>query len=91
MKKKRVTLKIYGVVQGVFFRYNTVEKAKELQITGWAKNEPDDTVVVDAEGEENNLKKFINWCNSGPEHAKVEKIDITWNEFDNLYSNFEIK
>jgi acylphosphatase len=91
MKKKRATIKIHGIVQGVYFRYNTLEKAKQLQINGWVKNESDNTVGIDAEGEEGNLLKFIDYCKNGPDNASVEKIDIEWHDFENLHNCFEIK
>lgn len=91
MEKKRVVLKIYGIVQGVFFRYNTLEKAKELQITGWVKNAPDNTVRIDAEGEENNLQKFVDWCHDGSDRANVEKVEVEWHDSKNIYNSFEIK
>ncbi|MBU2235490.1 acylphosphatase, partial [Patescibacteria group bacterium] len=81
----------YGTVQGVFFRYNALEKAKELQITGWVKNESDKTVKIDAEGEENNLQNFIDWCHSGPDQASIKKVEIEWGDYKNMSSNFKIK
>ncbi|MBU2229242.1 acylphosphatase [Patescibacteria group bacterium] len=91
MKKKRARIRIYGIVQGVFFRYNALEKAKELQITGWVKNESDETVKIDAEGEEKNLQRFIDWCHNGPDQASVNKVEIEWDDYKNLFKNFKIK
>jgi acylphosphatase len=63
--RKRVGLKIYGKVQGVFFRDSSQRKAKELDLSGWIKNEPDGTVRITAEGEEKDLKELIEWCRAG--------------------------
>ena len=57
--KKQTVLKIYGRVQGVFFRDSSRRKAKELGLSGWVRNEPDGTVQIVAEGEEKSLKKLI--------------------------------
>ena len=45
-EKVRAHILIEGFVQGVFFRANTYERAKELQLTGWARNLPDGRVLT---------------------------------------------
>jgi len=88
---KRIIIKVYGDVQGVFFRANTQNKAKELNLVGWVRNEPDGTVKIVAEGKEENLKKLADWCYNGVRYAKVEKIDIEWQEATGEFEEFEIK
>lgn len=91
---QRLHLKIYGRVQGIFFRSSTEEKAKELELTGWVKNVNDGTVEVLAEGNQENLKKMLEWCKVGPRLAQVEKIaedwqDITKKEFSDFMVLYE--
>lgn len=88
--KQHLNIKIYGLVQGVFFRATAEEEADKLKITGFAKNEDDGSVYIEAEGEKENLEKFVQWCNLGPNMAQVEKVTV---EKINLkrYSNFTIK
>jgi acylphosphatase len=88
---KRVELKIYGLVQGVFFRDSTKEKAKELDLAGWVRNEPDGTVKVVAEGEEEKLKELIDWCKEGSPSARVEKVDVSWQDATGEFWRFEIR
>jgi acylphosphatase len=73
---KAYNLKIHGLVQGVFFRKHTKEKAIELGINGTVKNCPDGTVEVFAEGNIEVMEQFIAWCHVGPKGASVLKIDI---------------
>jgi acylphosphatase len=73
--KKHVAIKVQGVVQGVFFRASTKEKADQLGIKGFVRNEPDGGVYIEAEGEEQALKQFIAWCEHGPPRAEVEQCD----------------
>jgi acylphosphatase len=87
---KAVHLKIYGVVQGVFFRQHTMEKARELGISGWVRNCADGTVEAEAQGKEDALMKFIEWCHDGPQRAEVDKIDVTPTTLKN-FSSFQIK
>lgn len=74
---QHLNIKIYGQVQGVFFRVSAKEEAEKLGIKGFARNERDGTVYIEAEGDEVNLDKFIKWCHDGPEAAKVDKVEIT--------------
>ena len=58
----------------MFFRDSARRQANELGVTGFARNEPDGTVYIEAEGDEKTLEKFLVWCRQGPAQAKVEKV-----------------
>jgi len=88
---KQIFLKIYGRVQMVMFRDSARRQAKKLELTGWVMNKSDGTVELVAEGKEENLKQFINWCYNGPILAKVQKIDIIWEEATDKFKKFDIK
>ena len=81
---KHLNIKIYGLVQGIFFRASAKEQADKLGITGFAKNMPDGSVYIEAEGEKNNLDKFIKWCNRGPILAQVEKVEVSEGSLKNF-------
>ncbi|HEY3299112.1 MAG TPA: acylphosphatase [Armatimonadota bacterium] len=89
MAVKRITATVHGYVQGVGFRYYTQEIARELGLTGWVRNNWDETVEVVAEGEEGLLAKFIGMLKQGPNRAEVESIDVRredpTGEFDRFY------
>lgn len=88
--KKRFLVRVFGRVQGVGFRYFTLSKAKLLGINGYVRNMPDGSVLVDCEGDEENLKMFLAYLKEGPHFAKVERIEL--NEiFPEGYHDFEIK
>ncbi|MBU2037403.1 acylphosphatase [Patescibacteria group bacterium] len=90
--KRRVDLKIHGRVQGVFFRDSSQRKAKELNLSGFVKNEPDGTVQIIAEGEEKNLEELIEWCRAGgTEYARVDQVEIKWLELSDQFDNFIVK
>ena len=72
--QKGLSARISGKVQGVWFRGSTQLKARELGVTGWVKNEPDESVRLQAFGEESALERLLSWCHSGPKHARVEKV-----------------
>ena len=82
--------RIYGRVQGVFFRKYAREKALELNINGFVKNESDGTVYFEAEGEKENIEKFKHWCSKGSPGAKVSKVETEEAELKK-HKDFQIK
>lgn len=88
---KQVYLKIYGRVQGVFFRNSAQEKASQLNITGWVRNVSDETVEITAQGSKEDLQKLIDWCYNGPRLAEVDKIEVKWQLVEDKFENFEIR
>lgn len=82
-------MKITGRVQGVFFRQFCQEKAEELGLTGWVRNEPDGTVYLEAEGEEEVLEKLAELCRQGPKGARVASLEKTVGEVAG-FKSFEI-
>lgn len=85
-----VDLKIYGRVQGVFFRQSAKVEADKLDLAGWIRNDPDGTVEALAVGPKDKLDQFIKWCKGGPEAAKVERVESDWNGACGRFSSFDI-
>ena len=85
-----VHLVVSGRVQGVFFRDNARRKATELGLKGYAKNLPDGTVEIVAEGDEEKINELIDFIKKGPGIAKVEGIKLKHKEPEN-FNGFEIK
>lgn len=81
---KHLNITIRGKVQGVFFRASTQEKADELTISGFVRNEADGSVYVEAEGSEATLKLFAEWCHHGPRFARVEEVVVVEGETKNF-------
>ncbi|MBU1202447.1 acylphosphatase [Patescibacteria group bacterium] len=87
---KHLGIIISGLVQGVSFRYFAKEQADSLSIFGLVKNLDNGRVYIEVEGTEDNLKKFVAWCQSGPGLAKVENVKIVENKLKN-FINFKIE
>jgi acylphosphatase len=68
---KRISLRITGKVQGVFFRATTKDRADQLGLAGFVRNEPDGSVFAEAEGEADSLERFAAWCRQGPPRSRV--------------------
>ena len=68
--------RVQGRVQGVGFRYATVERAGELGVLGWVRNEDDGSVRVHAEGAEAAVEELLAFLREGPAGAGVEEVEV---------------
>ncbi|KAL1731167.1 Acylphosphatase-like domain-containing protein [Schizophyllum commune] len=78
MPTKRIAFTVHGLVQGWdhFVVVNfAVQRAVSDRVTGWVKNAQDGTVVGEAQGDEQQLEKFIKHLNQGPPAANVTKVE----------------
>jgi len=91
MDKVRAHLFISGWVQGVFFRANTRDKALRYGVKGWVRNLPDGRVEVICEGEREDIQRLIEWCKRGPPGARVEGVEVYWEEYKGEFETFSIK
>lgn len=86
----RARIKIYGLVQGVFFRSTMRDKALALGVNGWVRNAPDGTVEAVLEGPEEAVLKIVKWAHRGPPAAVVERVDVIWEEYKGEFKTFRI-
>ena len=70
----RTLVIVTGRVQGVGFRWGTLEEAERLGVSGSVRNETDGTVRVEVEGDRSD--ELIEWLRHGPRYAKVENIEL---------------
>ena len=87
---KRACIHVSGTVQGVYFRQNTLIKAQELGLKGLVKNLWDGRVEIVCEGSGESIDNIIAWCRKGPRGARVEDVDIQWEEFMDEFDDFRI-
>lgn len=87
---KLAKIRVYGKVQGVFFRESARGEARKLGLNGFARNEADESVYIEVEGGEEELKKFVDWCRKGPEMAEVKSIEIDYSDEFKNYKEFEV-
>lgn len=87
---RHYNITVKGKVQGVAFRFSTHHKAIKLGLTGLVKNMPDNSVYIEAEGNEEAINKLIEWCYYGPPKAKVTEVNAIEGEVVG-YKTFELK
>lgn len=73
---KAVRATVRGKVQEVFFRQSTVERARELGLLGWVRNEDDGSVAVHAEGPAAAVEELLAFLREGPPGAVVAEVTV---------------
>jgi acylphosphatase len=81
---------IAGRVQGVGYRYATVDTASQLGLTGWVRNLPDNRVEAVFEGVEDCVEEMVRWCHSGPPAAVVQEVVVEYETLEGL-RGFEVR
>ena len=64
----------YGRVQGVGFRYYSVNKARQLGLTGWVRNLGDGSVEMEVQGPEEKIDELILFL-EGRTYIWIENMD----------------
>ena len=91
--KRYASVHVYvsGRVQGVGFRFFTINCARSCGITGWVKNLYDGRVEIEAQGELANLKIFLDEIRIGPSLAHVSHLADQWNDLESpRYKDFKL-
>lgn len=87
-----VQITVYGRVQGVYFRAFTVQHARELGLTGFARNTTDrKTVEIYAEGSRDQIEQLVKFLEIGPPASRVEEVKTDWSEYTGSHSDFSMK
>ncbi|ABP49913.1 MULTISPECIES: acylphosphatase [Pyrobaculum] len=91
MEMARAHLFIRGKVQGVFFRQSMKEVATRNGVRGWVRNRSDGrTVEAVLEGPRDAVLKVIEWARVGPPGARVEDVEVRWEEYKGEFQDFRI-
>jgi acylphosphatase len=86
----RAHVLISGRVQGVGYRYATVETANQLGLSGWVRNLPDNRVEAVFEGKREIVEEIVRWCHEGPPAAMVKNVAVEYGEPEGL-QRFEVR
>ncbi len=85
-----INIRVTGRVQGVNFRASAKEKALELGLCGFVRNETDGSVYLEAEGHEEKINELTKWCKQGPSLAHVTNVMVVRGELKE-FIRFEIR
>jgi acylphosphatase len=87
---KYAEILVIGKVQGVWFRDFVKRNAISLKLNGWVKNNPDGSVSVAVEGEEEIINQLIDKIKIGSQLSRVEDVQVNWQTFENKYNSFKV-
>lgn len=66
---------VFGMVQGVGFRWFAARHARSLGLTGYARNLPNGSVEVMVDGPEEALPALERLLRNGPANAQVDRVE----------------
>ena len=87
---KRAHVFYSGHVQGIGFRYTAEDIAESLGLKGWVKNLSDGRVEVVAEGEEGDIKEFLDKILKGPLGRYISDAEVSWEKPTKEFDSFEV-
>lgn len=91
MSPERLEAIVKGRVQGVGFRYHVIQRARAMNITGYARNLWDGSVEVVAEGERASLDQFLAYLEVGSRPAWVREVTANWFAASGEFHSFEVR
>jgi len=72
--KKHLIIRITGNLQGTLFRQEARQKAESMGLKGYAKDEIDGTLLIEVEGDPEQVDAYREWCHTGPEGTSVSRV-----------------
>ncbi|MBU1863412.1 MAG: acylphosphatase [Candidatus Omnitrophica bacterium] len=88
---KQLEVYFEGHVQGVGFRFTVEHYARSYNVTGFVKNLPDGRVELVIEGEEEELKRFLDVICNSPLKRHIYHCNQTWRDASKALKPFTIK
>lgn len=82
---------VKGMVQGIGYRYFVRRLGINLNLKGWVRNLYNGDVEMEVEGEEEEIKKFIERARKEHPWAKVEDLEVDWKAYKGEFKNFYIR
>ena len=91
LSEGRLHAVVKGRVQGVSFRYYTQQRARQLGLVGYVRNQWDGNVEVVAEGSKDDLSELLAFLRVGPRAAFVTEVDTQWPAPSGSFDRFEVR
>ncbi len=70
---RHIQIQIDGQVSHLGFKLQTMIAARNMKVNGTVEEMPG-KIIIDAEGEEKNVRGLVNWCKTGPISGQLNNI-----------------
>ena len=91
MTTRRVEVLVHGRVQGVGYRAFAARAADRHGIVGWVANQAGGTVRAVGEGDEAELRAWLEELRRGPGAGRVGGLDERWAAAAGGFDEFEVR
>lgn len=81
---------VSGEVQGVGYRYRILHISRGFAVSGFVRNRDDGSVEIQAEGEEDEVMRFLEACRIKDGYTRVEEMKVEWRPAENKFTGFTI-
>ena len=71
----RKSIRFFGIVQGVGFRYKAIRAARDTGATGWVRNEYDGSVTMEIQGTYWQIERVLSELEND-RFIRIEHIDV---------------
>jgi acylphosphatase len=89
-ERTRAHVFVSGRVQGVYYRANTRDTARQAGVDGWVRNLDDGRVEAVFEGPTDAVESMVEWCHRGSPAAHVEDVTVDYEPPESV-EGFEIR
>ena len=86
----RKAFRFTGAVQGVGFRYRAQYAANGCRVTGWVKNEWDGSVIMEAQGTEEQISEMLKLINEGS-YIRIDRMEYHEIPLDEKERGFHVR
>ncbi|TVR81215.1 MAG: acylphosphatase [Saprospirales bacterium] len=87
---KTIEVKVFGKVQGVWFRASAKEQADKKGLSGYVMNLPDGSVNAIVSGQTEALDELLEWFQRGSSEARVSEVKVRELPYE-PFDGFEIR
>ena len=91
MHKQTASIRVYGIVQGVGFRFTVRSLATMHGIGGWVANLPDGSVQIEATGAKDQLDAFVTAIRASRVGPGIERWEESRQTADRIPLHFDIR
>lgn len=91
MSEVQARILIEGRLQGINFRFQTQDKAKQLGLVGFVRTLADGRIEIEAQGDKDSLEALLEWCQQEPHGSHIKSILFRYDQVTKSYTDFNVR